>query len=144
MQLKDWYLQQTPRMKFRYAMLGIALFCAMGAFTTYYSSVALAYYYNPTRTNAEGRVIVLVANWCPFCKYMKHALAEANFPFEEIDVEKDWKTNLAFSTTNRHGIPVTIIGSSVVPGGMTEQLVAIRDTCTKANLGPSVQCDKIK
>jgi len=144
MEFKSWYLQQTLRMRFRYAMLGIALFCAVALFVLYYTGRASTYYHDPTRTNAEGRVVILVTDWCPYCKLLKRRLTEANFPFDEIDVEKDWTTRAAHRSTKRRGIPVTIIGREVVAGGTDKQLAAIRATCEKAALGPNVHCDKLR
>ena len=66
-------------------------------------------------------------------------------PYTEIDVERDWKSDLAFQATKRHGIPVTVIGATIVEGGLQKQLSAIRKTCEEQYQSDStVHCAKIE
>jgi glutaredoxin len=145
MSLKQKFLQRSPRERFRLVFLSLALLFASLAFITYYTSVALTYYYNPARNNAAGQVVILTTSWCPFCKYLKASLDDAHMPYTEIDVESNWKSELAFQSTKRHGIPVTIVGSKIVEGGLQTQMAAIRKAC-EARTQPqdAVDCAKIK
>jgi glutaredoxin len=145
MNLKQTFLNRSPRERARLAFLCLALLFASLAFVTYYTSVALTYYYNPARNNPSGQVLILTTAWCPFCKSLKTSLANAHMPYKEIDVESDWRANLAFQSTKRHGIPVTIIGNTIVEGGFQKQMAAIRKTCEERNQPQSeVDCGRIE
>lgn len=123
----------------------MALAFASLAFVCYHTSVALTWYHNPARSNPEGHVVILTTSWCPFCLHLKTALDSANMPYVEIDVERDWRAELAFQSTNRHGVPVTIIGDTVVEGGLQKQIAAIRQTCERHQQPPgAVNCAKIE
>lgn len=145
MNIKHRFLQRSPRERFRLAFLCLALLFAFLAFATYYTNVALTHYYNPARTNAHGRVVILTTSWCPFCTHLKASLDAAHMPYTEIDVERDWKSDFAFQSTKRRGIPVTVIGNTIVEGGLQKQMAAIRKTCEEQYQSQSmVNCSKIE
>ena len=88
------------------ALLSAAILVSLG-------NKALRYYFNPTRNNPEGNLVILTASWCPYCIKLKELLQDANFPYREIDIETNWQASLAFKSLNGHGTPLIIIGENV-------------------------------
>jgi len=131
--LKLWLLDDDPRTRFRHQMLGLAAVGSILSFILFYSNLALIYYFSPMRTNPPGHVVILTTSWCPFCRSLRQALDSAGMPYETIDIEKDWKSSYAHYSTKQRGIPVTVIGSTVVGGGLRRQLAAIRQLCDQMN-----------
>ena len=145
MNFTHWLKARTARERWRLAFLGLALLFACLAFITYYTNVALKYYFDPTRNNPPDQVVLLTTAWCPFCKALKASMASAQMPYKEIDIESDWRSELAFQSTNRRGIPVTIIGDAVIEGGLQRQLAAIRMLCEKRHSQRTgVDCGQLK
>ena len=88
---------------------------------------ALAWYYDPARTNPDKAVVLLTTKWCPYCSILRHSLQQSNIPFREIDVETSRAGRWAFRASGARGIPVTLIGQQYVSGGVGPQLKALSD-----------------
>lgn len=88
---------------------------------------ALAWYYNPARSNPDKAVVLLTTKWCPYCSILRHSLQQSHIPFREIDVESSRAGQWAFRASGARGIPVTLIGQQYVSGGLGPQLKALTD-----------------
>lgn len=88
---------------------------------------ALAWYYNPARTNPDKAVVLLTTKWCPYCSILRHSLLQSNIPFREIDIEASRAGQWAFRASGARGIPVTLIGQRYISGGLGPQLKALSD-----------------
>ncbi|MFO1435792.1 MAG: glutaredoxin family protein [Gammaproteobacteria bacterium] len=132
------------RTRLRRVLLGIAAVNAIVAFIIFYTHLGLMYYFNPMRGNSPDHVVILTTSWCPYCRALKKALTASKLPYNEIDVEQDWKTEYAFYATRQRGIPVTVIGKNIIDGGLSAQLAALKQVCERTNTDGKYDCNELK
>jgi glutaredoxin len=95
------------------------------------------------RTNPPDHIVILTTSWCPYCHALKQALNASRLPYDSIDIERDWQSQYAHYSTRRSGIPVTVIGSTIVGGALVKQLSSIRTLCERINPAGQYNCAKL-
>ena len=65
---------------------------------------------------ALPRVRVLIASWCPYCQKLEKFLEEKQIPHESFDIERSSTGAGMYSKLGYPGVPVTIIGSTIISG----------------------------
>jgi glutaredoxin len=64
----------------------------------------------------NGRVVLYMAKWCPYCRRAKAWLAQRQIPYEEIDIESE-VGRAEFQVESRGGgIPYLVMGTRHVRG----------------------------
>jgi glutaredoxin 3 len=71
----------------------------------------------PTPTGPP-RVTLYSASWCPWCRKARELLGRLGVPYQERDIDKDpgARADLTAKAGPGAGIPVIVIGTTVVPG----------------------------
>jgi glutaredoxin len=70
---------------------------------------------DPRRTTGNDQIVVLVADWCSVCRRLQSDLWRARIRFRPVDVDTaDGKR--AMQAVRARGVPVIIIGQSVIHG----------------------------
>lgn len=143
MATKDWFFGLAPQKRVIWVLALLLVLSFIAISGAYAGNKALQYYFNPTRDNPEGSILVFSASWCPYCTKLKRLLEEARFPFEEIDIESGWEADMAYKSLKSHGVPVVVIGKDILSGGIAEQMTLIRETCESQNEGKQYDCSKL-
>jgi mycoredoxin len=78
--------------------------------------------HDPRRYTGDKAIVVLVAEWCGYCKRLRSALTAANVPHTILDIEDKGEGENAYFAISRGGVPVTVIGQEVVHGYNTQRL----------------------
>ena len=85
-------------------------------------------YHDPTRTTVGKQVKLYATSWCGHCRVVRKHLAMRGVEYEEHDVEKSIAAHAAWRATDSRGVPVTVIGGTVVRGANLAKLdQALRD-----------------
>ncbi|MBL8300735.1 MAG: glutaredoxin family protein [Rhodanobacteraceae bacterium] len=71
---------------------------------------------DPRRQTGDSGVVLLVAEWCGYCKQLKSALDTAKVPYTELDVEDGGAGYDAYNALGGRGVPITVIGQDVIHG----------------------------
>lgn len=66
--------------------------------------------------NGAPTVILLVAEWCGYCRAQEKALKQNSIPFKKLDIEKSEAGQDIYRRIGRGGIPITIVGGSIIRG----------------------------
>jgi glutaredoxin len=72
----------------------------------------------------KSPVEVFVTSWCPYCTKLESFLKKEGIDYTRYDVEQDAKGAEIFRSIGGSGIPVTRVGSQVVPGYDPEAVLA--------------------
>lgn len=141
--LREAYALQDTRTRFRWWMLGTAAVLTLALALLTITDRSLRHYFDPARANPPDRIVILTTTWCPYCRLLRQALAAAHLPYDEIDVEQDWKAGYAYYATLSRGVPVTVIGNETIRQGLSAQLRAIRALCDRTNQAGAYDCARL-
>lgn len=61
-------------------------------------------------------VELYVTSWCPYCKKAASYFKAKGIPIKEYDIESDPAAAMRFRRFGVRGVPVVVIGKTVVPG----------------------------
>jgi glutaredoxin len=89
-------------------------------------------YRHDPRRQAAGGITLVVAEHCPYSRELERALQAADIRYRQLNLDAgdgDGAARWAFYTLGARGVPVTVVGSEVVPGLRTG---AIRDALARA------------
>jgi mycoredoxin len=64
----------------------------------------------------DTAVVIYTTAWCPYCARLRTALAANAVPYVEHDVEKSLQGQMGFWALRGRGVPVSVIGPTVVYG----------------------------
>lgn len=71
---------------------------------------------DPRRTTGTSGIVMLSAEWCGYCDQLRADLKRTGVKFRELDVESDAEGAAAWEALDGNGVPVTVVGQSVVHG----------------------------
>jgi mycoredoxin len=82
------------------------------------NSTRLRQFIDPINTQllSKNDVILYSTSWCPYCVKTRHFFRTANISFTEHDIEKSPDHNRKYESYGRRGVPLIIIGQSVIQG----------------------------
>ncbi len=82
------------------------------------NSTRLRQFIDPINTEQLSKtdVILYSTSWCPYCVKTRHFFRNANIPFTEHDIEKSPEHNRNYESYGLRGVPLIIIGPTVVQG----------------------------
>lgn len=72
-------------------------------------------------------IIMFVTSWCPYCQQLQKGLNERSIRYVTADIEKNnaaLRYYQAVTMGQNSGIPVTVVGTEVIPGYQLEKVVA--------------------
>lgn len=69
--------------------------------------------YDPDRS---GPVILYATEWCGYCARTRAFLNKHEIPFDERDVEKSPDAAREMQLLNAYGVPVVVVGGTVIRG----------------------------
>ena len=69
-----------------------------------------------SRTKPAARVEVFTTSWCGYCKKLTAFLNSRGIPFTAYDIEKDADANRTYKELGGRGVPLSLIGDTVVRG----------------------------
>lgn len=80
------------------------------------------------RVSSKEKVTILVTSWCPYCQKLENYLKSKKIRFTRYDIENDTRGKSIHEKLGGGGVPVTLIGSTVVRGFDIEALESALDT----------------
>lgn len=79
----------------------------------------------PRAAQAEARSVALYATaWCGYCKKTRELLAEKKVDYTEYDIEKSDLGREAYLAQGFSGIPILVVGDTIVRGYNREVMLA--------------------
>lgn len=81
-----------------------------------------AYMHRPSADST--RIAIYTTTWCPYCARLRKALAASHIAYVEYDVETSLQGQLGFWALHGRGVPVSVIGPTVVYGYDVPRLAA--------------------
>lgn len=78
----------------------------------------------------DAPVVLLSTSTCGYCKKLRADFADWGVDYVDVDVESDPNGQRVFEMVNGRGVPVVVIGDSVVHGyspDRTRELLAVAD-----------------
>jgi glutaredoxin len=101
----------------RRTLLGIALFLALVLLgLDRYAAMV----HRPSKTST--RVVIYTTKQCPYCEKLRRDLAASAIPYTEYDVEKTLQGQLGFWALSGRGVPVSVIGPTIVYGYRVQEI----------------------
>lgn len=101
----------------RRILLGIALFLALVLLgLDRYAAMV----HRPSKTSTK--IVIYTTRQCPFCEKLRRDLAASGITCEEYDVEKSLQGQLGFWTLGARGVPVSVIGPTIVYGYRVDEI----------------------
>lgn len=79
-----------------------------------------AYLYGPKSGSKD--IILYTTSWCPYCESLRTYLKGYNIPYMERDVEKSLAGALGMWALRGRGVPVSVLGETVVYGYDLEKI----------------------
>lgn len=76
---------------------------------------------DPRLLTGDDGIVLLAADWCPYCRRQQAEFDRAGVDYTRIDVDT-FDGQRAMSAVGAHGVPVTVIGQNVVRGYDTARL----------------------
>ena len=73
-----------------------------------------AFFHKPTSDSKE--VFIYTTQWCPYCESLRIHLNTHNISYIEYDIEKSISGFAGYWVLRARGVPVSVIGPSVVYG----------------------------
>jgi glutaredoxin len=70
---------------------------------------------DPRVATGEAGIVMLAADWCGYCQKQKRDFERAEVRYRVIDIETD-AVDRAMRALGARGVPVTVIGQTVVRG----------------------------
>lgn len=70
----------------------------------------------------DTAVVIYTTAWCPYCARLRAALDANAVPYVEHDVEKSLQGQMGFWALRGRGVPVSVIGPTVVYGYDVERI----------------------
>lgn len=68
-------------------------------------------------------VTILVTSWCPYCSRLEAFLIKEKIRYEKLDVEQSAKGKKLYTQLGRGGVPIVLIGSTVIRGYDTQAIL---------------------
>jgi glutaredoxin len=100
------------------------------------SAIAEAQVLNIQTSNSSASSIqILVASWCVHCRDLEKFLQDQNLGYIRLDIEKDPEGRKRYQQLGGGGVPMVIIGNSVLKGFDKE---AILEMLEKSRMPPRV------
>ena len=93
----------------RLLMVIAAMFGALHLYATRGGSV-----HDPRKTTADSGIVLLSATWCGYCTALRKDLDGMGVAYTELDIDGPGRD--AFDAVNGRGVPVLIVGQTVVHG----------------------------
>ncbi|MEP6882112.1 MAG: glutaredoxin family protein [Dokdonella sp.] len=81
----------------------------------------------------DAPVVLLSTSTCGYCKRLRADLADWGVEYVDVDVESDRKGQLAYDLVNGRGVPILLVGDTVVHGYSPDRS---RELLVAANLVP--------
>jgi mycoredoxin len=101
------------------ALASVALLAAGGLLWWQYQQ---SLQHDPRRGTGDKGIVVLVADWCGYCKRLEAGLRAAQVPYRALDVEDGGAGENAWFAIGRGGVPVTVVGQDIVHGYDVQRL----------------------
>lgn len=92
-----------------FAVLVFIAWFAWGKFET--SSVA-----SQNSAGAQGQVILYATDWCGYCRKTKEFFNHQGVAYVEYNIEKDAEARQEFERLGGRGVPLVVIGETVIRG----------------------------
>jgi glutaredoxin len=73
-----------------------------------------AYFHRPNANSKD--IVIYTTEWCPYCNSLRIHFDSNNIPYKEYDTEKSIAGITGFWALRARGVPVSIIGPTVVYG----------------------------
>jgi glutaredoxin len=70
---------------------------------------------DPRNTTGERGIVLLVADWCGYCRKLQSDFEHGNVRYRTLDVETD-EGKRAMNALGMQEVPVTVIGQDVIQG----------------------------
>lgn len=106
-----------PQRRLFKALLYVALPLALALFSL---DRYAAYAYLPTAGSTQ--VVLYTTAWCGYCAKLRQDLARSEIPYVERDVEKSLQGQLGFWALRARGVPVSVIGPTIVYGYRADKI----------------------
>ncbi|HST45027.1 MAG TPA: glutaredoxin domain-containing protein [Luteimonas sp.] len=78
---------------------------------------------DPRIATGDARIVMLAADWCGYCRRQRKEFEHANVRYRVLDIDTP-EGDRAMQALGARGVPVTVIGQSVVRGYDTAALDA--------------------
>ena len=78
---------------------------------------------DPRRITGDTRIIMIAADWCGYCRKQQKDFEQAGVRYRVLDYDQA-EGKRASQALGIRGVPITIIGQSVVAGYQPEELDA--------------------
>ena len=76
----------------------------------------LALLLDPIDPDSSGEVVLYTTSWCPYCNKAREYLDQAGIPFQDFDIEKSPVAQREYTALQGRGVPVIVVGDTVVHG----------------------------
>ena len=76
---------------------------------------------DPRHLTGEAGIVMLAADWCGYCRRQQRDFERAGVRYRVLDVDQN-EGDVAMRALGARGIPVTVVGQSVVRGYDTATL----------------------
>ncbi len=87
----------------------------------------------PQAQAAPPKVDIYVTSWCPYCAKAKAYFEAKGIPYTTHDIEKNPSARMRFQSYGQQGVPLVVIGETVIPGySVAEYEKALAGTKTAA------------
>lgn len=71
---------------------------------------------DPRQSTGSDGVVMLSATWCGYCDRLRQDLDRSGLSYRELDIERDPEGVAAWKAINGRGVPLTVVGQTLVPG----------------------------
>lgn len=78
--------------------------------------------------DVSGPVTLYATRWCGYCAKTRKLLNEHDIPFTEFDVEQSSDAARQMMTMSAYGVPVIVIGDTVIKGYRPNAILAALDS----------------
>ena len=78
---------------------------------------------DPRRITGDGKIIMIAAEWCGYCRKQQKDFEQAGVRYRVLDYDQA-EGKLASKALGTRGVPITVIGQSVVAGYRPDELDA--------------------
>lgn len=76
----------------------------------------------PSTVAADVKVVLYVTDWCGYCRKTKAFFDARGIPYVEYNIEKDAQADKEFRRLGGRGVPLVIIGDTVLRGYSEEAM----------------------
>ncbi len=99
----------------------LLLIASLVALFQYRDRIAL--WLDPPELRADaGPVILYATTWCGYCAKTRQLFAQLGIAYDERDIEKSPSAKAEYDALGGQGVPVVVIGQTVIHGYEPEQM----------------------